>query len=205
MRSAHEAVLNLLPYGVVLLDDRRRVLTMNREAERIVSARDGIRFGAGEVRASDPDASCELAGAIARACSEIDSGPLPVPLAEVEAERIVWRLLATLAGASAADERLRLRLRQRRGMARLTVRLPGTLAAKSDAELFRAGTGGPGGGLSSGSFGIGFALRLVAAEARAAGGQLERRGDRLRMEIAGLTRPAAPHSHAGGATGGQAA
>jgi two-component system, OmpR family, sensor kinase len=136
---------------------------------------------------------------------EIASGPLLVPLAEAEAERIVWRLLATLAGACGPGETLRLRLRQRRGMARLTVRLPAGLAAKSDDELFRAGTVGAASGLTAGSFGTGFALRLAGAEARAAGGGLERRGDRLRMELAGLTRPAPPHTHEQGSTGRSAA
>ena len=52
--------------------------------------------------------------------------------------------------------------------------------------------------LSAGMFGTGFALRLAAAEAQAAGGSLERRGDKLRLSLPGLTRPGAGHSQAGG-------
>jgi hypothetical protein len=44
-------------------------------------------------------------------------------------------------------------------------------------------------------FGTGFALRLAAAEARAAGGSLERKGDKLRLLLPGLTEPAMSHSH----------
>lgn len=181
--------------------DAARILAGFEELERLARLDSGaleLEPGeadfAGIVRRTAAHLDSHTAGRGAGFDCEIDSGPMRVPLAEPEAERIAWRLLATLAGAAGPGEILRLRLRLRRGMARLTVRLPQVLAVKSDDELFRAGTGGPGSGLSTGSFGVGFALRLVAAEARAAGGGLERRGDRLRLEIVGLTRPAAPHS-----------
>jgi hypothetical protein len=66
--------------------------------------------------------------------------------------------------------------------------------------LFRASTPAASGAqslgnLSSGNFGGGFALRLAAAEARAGGGELVRRGDKLRLSLAGLTEPALVHSH----------
>jgi two-component system, OmpR family, sensor kinase len=192
--------------------DAARILAGFDELERLVRLDSGtleLEPGeadfAGIVRRTAAHLDNHTAGRGAGFDSEIDSGPLPVALAEPEAERIAWRLLATLAGAAGPEERLRLRLRRRRGMARLTVRLPATLAAKADAELFRAGVGGAGSGLSAGSFGTGFALRLVAAEARAAGGWLERRDDRLRLEIAGLTRQTVPHSQAGEAEGHTAA
>ncbi len=121
-------------------------------------------------------------------------GPLPVPIAPAEAERMVWRLLASLAVATAPGERLRLRLRARDGTVRLKAQLPAALAERSDEDLFRATATNAAGALSAGNFGSGFALRLAAAEARAAGGGLERRGDRLRLTLAGLTGATVVHS-----------
>ncbi len=198
--------------SAAIAGDAARILAGFAELERLAR----LDSGALELEPGEAD----LAGIVRRTAAhldshtaargtqfacEIDSGPLLVPLAAVEAERIVWRLLATVASAAGPGETLRLRLRRRRDHARLSLRLPASLAAKSDAELFRAGTGGPSSGLSAGSFGVGFALRLVAAEAKAAGGGLERRGDRLRLEIAGLTRPAAAHSGPAEAQGHDAA
>jgi two-component system OmpR family sensor kinase len=128
-----------------------------------------------------------------------------VPLARIEAERMIWRLLATLAGAAAPGERLRLRLRVRGAEVRFKVQLPVALAGRRDEELFRASAMKPHSALSAGNFGGGFALRLAAAEARAAGGSLDRRGDRLRLVLAGLTGVAAPHSEVAGLTGSQRA
>lgn len=131
---------------------------------------------------------------------QLGEGPLTVPIAPLEAERLLWRLFATLAGAATPGERLRLRLRRRGDHVRLRMQLPAALAARSDDELFRAsppsspGTLSPS-HLSPGNFGGGFALRLAAAEARAGGGELVRRGDKLRLSLAGLTEPALLHSH----------
>ncbi|MDE2595922.1 MAG: HAMP domain-containing histidine kinase [Sphingomonadales bacterium] len=111
-----------------------------------------------------------------------DEADLPLAIAPIEAQRLVWRLLAALANAMAPGERLRLRLRRRDQRARLTVQLPASLAAKSDAELARA-TAGPVQALSAGMFGVGFTLRLAATEVRAAGGVLARKEDRLRLTL----------------------
>lgn len=115
---------------------------------------------------------------------------LPVTIARTEAERLIWRLLATLAGAAAPGEMLKLRARQRDGAVRVSVRLPSLLALREDEALFQAAGSGPQ-ALSAGMFGVGFALRLARAEARAAGGALQRRGDRLRLTLLA--------AHAGGA------
>lgn len=136
---------------------------------------------------------------------ELGADPAFVPLARMEAERMVWRLLATLAGAAAPGERLRLRLRVRDGEVRFKVDLPTALAELGDEELFRAAAMNGRSALSAGNFGGGFALRLAAAEARAAGGSLNRRGDRLRLALAGLTGVAGPHSEVPGLTGSQLA
>lgn len=118
---------------------------------------------------------------------------------------MVWRLLATLAGAAAPGERLRLRLRVRDGEVRFKVQLPTALAGLGDEDLFRASAMNGRSALSAGNFGGGFALRLAAAEARAAGGSLDRRGDRLRLVLAGLTGVAGAHSEVPSLTGSQLA
>lgn len=194
-------------HAAAIAGDAARILAGFDELERLARLDTGaLQLEAGEtdlaaiVRATAAQLDSHTAARGSRFACEVDSGPLLVGLAQQEVERVIWRLLATLAGSAGPGETLRLRLRSRRGKARLTVRLPASLAARSDEELYHAGAPSAGAGLSAGNFGIGFALRLAAAEARAAGGGLERRGDRLRLEIAGLTPPAAPHSDADGAS-----
>ncbi|MCA8904212.1 MAG: hypothetical protein KDA43_05120, partial [Hyphomonas sp.] len=128
--------------------------------------------------------------------------PLPVAVAGVEAERLVWRLLATLAGATAPGETLKLRSRQRGDMARMIVRLPAGLAGLEDEALFRAVADSRPKALSAGMFGVGFALRLAAAETKAAGGALERKGDKLRLVLPGLTGADVAHSEGDGSVSG---
>ncbi len=120
---------------------------------------------------------------------KLEAGELPVALARIEAERVTWRLLAALAAATAPGEVLRLKLRSRGAILRLTLNLPSVLAKLDDDQLFHATAGTGPSALSAGTFGTGFSLRLVSAEAKAAGGGLERRADRLR-----LTLPLATHS-----------
>ncbi len=110
-----------------------------------------------------------------------DDGVMPVALEASEIERLVWRLLATLASAAAPGERLKLRLRRKRGQFRLSIALPATLALQDD--LFHAAATTTPSPLSAGMFGAGFALRLAATEARAAGGALERKDVKLRLEL----------------------
>ncbi|MEY4953312.1 MAG: hypothetical protein RL299_1736, partial [Pseudomonadota bacterium] len=125
---------------------------------------------------------------------KIDDQPLPVPLAPIEVERIVWRLLATLAGVSAPGELLKLRLRRKHGMVRLDAALPAQLASREDEAIFHAAAGSVPQVVSAGVFGVGFALRLARAEARAAGGDLVRKNERLRLTLPGLTEAAPSHT-----------
>lgn len=118
----------------------------------------------------------------------------PVALDGTEAERLCWRLLATLAGNGAAGEILSVTLERRRGAVQAAFTLPQALAALSDEALFhaavqpgaqQAGTMAP----VAGMFGTGFALRLAAVEARAAGGDLTRDARQLLLTLPGLTVP----------------
>ncbi len=127
---------------------------------------------------------------------ECEAAALPVAMAPVEAERFVWRLLATMAGASSPGETLRLRARLRdraghEGDVRLTLRLPASLAWTDGDALFDAVAGRQPPALAAGMFGTGFALRLAAAEAKSAGGLLERRQEKLRITLPGMPVPAA--------------
>ena len=190
--------------------DAARILGGFEELERLARLDTrAIELEAGE---------CDLAEVIAATVARLqphtaarDSGfdlqlgeePAPVPLARIEAERMVWRVLAALAAAAAPGERLRLCLRAHGGEIRFKVQLPAALVSRSDADLFRASTITADSALSAGNFGGGFALRLAAAEARAAGGNLERRGDHLRLALTGLTTAALPHSDGAGLAGSQ--
>ena len=182
--------------------DAARILSAFEELERLAR----LESGAMEMAAGDTDLVQLTAATVAQLGAHtasrssgfavrIDDEPLPVPLDRLELERIVWRLLATLAGTSAPGEQLKLRLRARDGMARLDLALPATLAAMPGDALFEAAVGAVPQVISSGVFGIGFALRLARAEARAAGGDLVRKGDRLRLTLPGLTATLPGHTH----------
>lgn len=123
-----------------------------------------------------------------------DALQLPVGLARLEVERIVWRLLATLAGVSAPGEMLRAKLRGRHGLARLDLTLPAALGGQTGDAIFRAAAGAVPQVIAAGVFGVGFALRLARAEARAAGGDLVRKDGRLRLTLPGLTDASVVHT-----------
>ncbi|MBC2668626.1 HAMP domain-containing histidine kinase [Novosphingobium piscinae] len=96
--------------------------------------------------------------------------PALVELAPDEAERLGWRLLATLAGATRPGELLDLALQVGGGTLTLTLALPEAIAALPDP--FEGPAPAAPQAVSGGLFGTGFALRLAAAEARGAGGSL---------------------------------
>jgi len=142
---------------------------------------------------------------IARPCP-----PMPLPIARAEAERFAWRLLAALAGSTAPDEVLPIDCDFANGSAIVSIAIPRALADRTDAELFHGavqsgppaandGAGAVPGerrqnGMSSGMFGIGFTLRLAAAEVRAGGGKFQREDNTLLLQLPGLTHAAAIHS-----------
>ncbi len=103
-----------------------------------------------------------------------------------DAEALVWRLLASLAAAAAPGERIAIGaeplIGQSGAMVRVRCHLPARLAGEEN--LFAATARAAGGSaISPGLFGTGFALRLARAEARAAGGGLEREGDALLLTL----------------------
>jgi len=108
---------------------------------------------------------------------------LPVAVSCTDLDRLVWRLLAAIAGAAGPTERLSLDLRTHGDFAQIGIILPAALRALSDDELFAAQAKERGPALSAGMFGLGFTLRLASAEARSAGGSLLRDGEELVLSL----------------------
>jgi hypothetical protein len=117
----------------------------------------------------------------------------PVPIEREDAARLIWRLLAALAGASTPGEALNLSITREGASVALVIDVPGGLDA-----LLEEGTTAlapqVGSSPSFGMFGIGFTLRLAAAEAKAAGGALVHDDVVLRLTLPGLTLPTASHT-----------
>jgi two-component system OmpR family sensor kinase len=187
--------------------DAARMLSAFEELERLA------RFdsGAMDLDPGETDLASLIAATVAQLGAHttsrgsgfavrLEDGELLVGLARLELERIVWRLLATLAGTSAPGEQLKLRLRAKDGLVRLDLALPAALAAKAGDALFETGAGAVPQVIAAGVFGVGFALRLARAEARAGGGELLRKGDRLRLTLPGLTGASPGHTESAGAT-----
>ncbi|MGB3739191.1 MAG: histidine kinase dimerization/phospho-acceptor domain-containing protein [Pontixanthobacter sp.] len=101
------------------------------------------------------------------------------------AERMAWRLLASVANAMEPSEHLGLEFTAHGGQLHLHVELPATLAQKDD--LFTASAPRKDEPLTTGMFGAGFALRLVRAEAAAAGGRLSQAEGWLTLNLPLLT------------------
>jgi two-component system OmpR family sensor kinase len=98
----------------------------------------------------------------------------PMGIAELEAERLCWRLLATLSSNAAADDHLEAALATDATRLCVSLSLPPSLASLDDHALFHAPAADSALVPGVGIFGTGFSLRLAAAEARAAGGKLVR-------------------------------
>ncbi len=125
------------------------------------------------------------------------TAPCQIATARLEAERLAWRLLATLAGTAAPGEQLTITIEAATAGWRVALALPAALAARSDQDLFETAPGAIPQAISAGVFGVGFALRLARAEAKAAGGDLIRDDAQLVLSLPGLTGGAEHHSQAG--------
>ena len=112
---------------------------------------------------------------------EADRGELLVPLAPPEAERLAWRLLASCAGFARPGEMLALVLRRDGQGVTLTASLPEALAMVGEGAEAPAAPAAQ--AISAGIFGTAFTFRLLAAEARAAGGALNFANGLARLEL----------------------
>ena len=143
-----------------------------------------------------------LSPRVARFDANLGEARAPLALDQSEAERLAWRLLATVAGAVAAGEAVSLTLESVGEQVELSVELPAALRQPKD--VFAVEARGTAGALSAGIFGAGFSLRLARAEARAAGGELARVDDRLILSLPLLTtleRVPSPESQPDSASG----
>ncbi len=130
-------------------------------------------------------------------------GPFAIGLGETDSRQLVWRILATLAGALAPGETVALALHADRAQVTLTADLPAALLAE---DPFAATALAQPRAIAAGAFGSGFTLRLARAEAVAAGGSLEAgEDDVLRLTLPALTAPAAGHTVEPQGSGGAAA
>lgn len=188
--------------------DAARMMSAFDELDRLAK----LDSGAMELDAGETDLAAVIAATVAQLSAHTsqrgsgfslknEAGDAPIGLAKLEVEQIAWRLLATLAGVSAPNEVLKLRLRERSGKARLDLTLPASLAAQDGEGLFETAVGALPQVISAGVFGVGFALRLARAEARAAGGDLVRKDAKLKLTLPGLTMPLADHTDSTGTAG----
>ena len=181
--------------------DAARVLAAFEELERFAKLECSalaVEAGESDLAAVVVETVARLAPFTAKRNSGFDAkardGDFTVPLAPIEAERLIWRLLATLAGTSTPGETLELRLKPKDGGVAMTVELPALLTARDTKALFGAAAGAVPQTIASGMFGVGFALRLARSEARAAGGSLERASNLLQLWLPGLTGAGADHT-----------
>ena len=126
-----------------------------------------------------------LSPRVARFDAHLGEASAPLALDQSEAEMLAWRLLATIAGATAAGETIRLDLDTAGDQIEFATTLPATLREAED--VFSVETRPSTGALSAGIFGAGFSLRLARAEARSSGGELLRDGDLLVLSLPLLT------------------
>lgn len=188
--------------AAAIASDCAHILAGFEELDRLVK----LETGALQLEAGECDMAQILAQTVSRLRSwtdprrsgfAIDSDALQtsltVALDSSEADLLVWRLFAAIAGATAPDETLALSWTEDHGGVAVRVALPAALAARPESELFSSIPGERGQSLSAGMFGIGFALRLGAAEAAAAGGRLYREDNLLCLWLPGLT-PVSAHN-----------
>lgn len=165
-----------------IVADAARMLAGFEELERLARLQTGvIRPEPGAC-----DFAAVAAAAVARLQPQVEARgaklslagpgvPLFVALTQPEAERLCWRLIATLASAAASGEELILRLTGNTSAMELACPLPAALGGGPGHSLFSASAQAAAEDAASGSagmFGTGFTLRLARAEARASGGSL---------------------------------
>lgn len=126
-----------------------------------------------------------LSPRVARFDADLGEGRAPIALSQAEAERLAWRLIATIAGTLAAGEAVSLKMQTGGDQVEFALTLPASLNSAED--VFSVETHASTGALSAGIFGAGFSLRLARAEARAAGGELARVANALVLSLPLLT------------------
>lgn len=181
--------------------DAARILAGFEEMDRLARLETGgltVAPGATDLAAGAQRTINQLAQVLTPRLSGIEiertpEEPLDIAIAEAEAETLLWRLLATLGGGCAAGEMLGAQIFAEGENAVLTCEIPASLLSEED--IFAAEARPIGSAINAGLFGAGFALRLVRAEVRAAGGNLLRDGEQLILtlpQVLALTEQADP-------------
>jgi two-component system OmpR family sensor kinase len=172
--------------------DAARLLAAFDEIDRLARLEGGVRVlgeGSSDWRAVLAQLLRRLEGVLrprsAHIALAVRGESFEVGIADADAQQLAWRLLATLAGALAPGEMIDLALASDGAEIELVADLPSALVGEDD--LFAASAPVQPRAVSAGMFGSGFTLRLARAEAAAAGGLLERRGDALRLVLPALT------------------
>lgn len=189
--------------------DAARMLAGFEEIERLVKLESG--------RLESEPGDTDLAELVGRLLKQLEpatvsrqirlsysrpDAPVPVGVAKIELERMIWRVFSVMAASAAPGERLATALSEENGAAVLALPLTASLALHDDETLFAPDQGRGGVQPVSAMLGHGFALRLAMAEARAAGGRLERRGSKIIVTLPILTQPEHALSERGGPAAG---
>lgn len=187
--------------AAAIAGDCAHILAGFEELDRLVK----LESGALGIESGESDLASVLAETVSRlkawteprgsgfVLPELGYAPSPVAIERAEIERLVWRIFAVLAGMTAPQEMLPVRLSMESGRVAMRVALPSLLLTRDAQSLFDTPVSERGQSLSTGMFGIGFTLRLAAAEAAAAGGGLQREEDDLYLSL-----PAAPAAEQAG-------
>ena len=161
-----------------IASDSARILAGFDELERLA------RLESGAI--SLAEGTCNLAEIVADMAAQLqtvlaprmagfvldDSNPdvAIIGINQDDAEAMIWRIMATLAGSCGPSEKLQVRVETAKTIVILTAQLPSQLQAEDNP--FASEVKPSSGGLSAGLFGTGFSLRLARAEAQAAGGDM---------------------------------
>ena len=179
-------------HAASIAGDGARILAGFDELDRLAKLEGGeqaLESGEADLSSIVEGQGRQLDTILARRDAGLDITIAPdisVAIGREEAEAMVWRILATLAGSLAPGQRARVSLQRKKHMARLKCSLPGR---KNAAEMiFEAKAKTAGGPVSAGIFGAGFTLRLARAEAEAASGALRAAGSKLVLELPLSTR-----------------
>lgn len=178
--------------AATIAGDAAHILAGFEELDRLAK----LETGSLELEAGDADFAAiarkqvaqlqpVLSPRVARFDTDLGEGRAPIALSAAEAERLAWRLLATIAGTLSAGEAVAIKMETGGEQVEFALSLPSGL--KSAQDVFSVETRANAGALSAGIFGAGFSLRLARAEARAAGGELARVDDALVLSLPLLT------------------
>ncbi|MXP24581.1 hypothetical protein GRI39_00765 [Altererythrobacter indicus] len=115
-----------------------------------------------------------------------------IGLAHEDAQQLIWRVLATIAGALSPGEVIEVTLSHEDNTITLTTDLPAAL--KDLEDIFAPSIDTRSRPLSAGMFGQGFTLRLARAESKAAGGHCLVDKGKLLLTLPALTTQVDTHS-----------